>query len=232
MWLKSAMFPSDSESVEWHGEPRAMSPGSADAAKQMWHERGARAGSPGNVARATAGTGFYRKESAMYRTRKGGFTLVEILIVVIILGILAAIVIPQFTSASQDARKNSLASQLQTVRSQIELYKLQHLDNLPSDLIASSPNWDQFTNKSDKFGATGTTTDCIFGPYLQAAPTNPLNGSTSVKVIGADVAGGDASNSTADGFLLNSVNGKIWGTSAKYAHVYDEGNPANSLNDQ
>ena len=41
-----------------------------------------------------------------------GFTLVEILIVVIILGILAAIVIPQFTSASSDARNSSVASTL------------------------------------------------------------------------------------------------------------------------
>ena len=40
--------------------------------------------------------------------RKGGFTLVEILIVVIILGILAAIVIPNFTNASTDARRASL----------------------------------------------------------------------------------------------------------------------------
>ena len=48
----------------------------------------------------------------MYRThgRKSGFTLIEILIVVIILGILAAIVIPQFSNASNDARKSSLAS--------------------------------------------------------------------------------------------------------------------------
>ena len=66
----------------------------------------------------------------MYRTRsqKSGFTLVEILIVVIILGILAAIVIPQFTNASQDARKSSLTSQLQTIRSQLSLAGLQHLD--------------------------------------------------------------------------------------------------------
>src|ERR1043165_2695878 len=68
----------------------------------------------------------------MIRRAKSGFTLVEILIVVIILGILAAIVIPQFTNASQDARKSSLVSQLQTLRSQSELYKLQHGDVLPN----------------------------------------------------------------------------------------------------
>src|SRR3954464_13429216 len=106
--------------------------------------------------------------TAIRRNRKGGFTLVEILIVVIILGILAAIVIPQFTSASQDARKNSLTSQLQTLRSQIELYKLQHLDQLPSTLIGGTPAWTQLTAKSDATGATGTSTAYPFGPYLQA----------------------------------------------------------------
>jgi len=124
------------------------------------------------------------------RTNKGGFTLVEILIVVIILGILAAIVIPQFTSASQDARKNSLTSQLQTIRSQIELYKLQHLDKLPSTLIGSSPDWSQLTNRSDNTGATGTATTLQFGPYLQSAPTNSLNGQTALAVVSADVVGG------------------------------------------
>ena len=60
---------------------------------------------------------------------KRGFTLVEILIVVVILGILAAIVIPQFTQASTEAKTNSLCSDLQTLRSQIELYKVQHNDD-------------------------------------------------------------------------------------------------------
>src|SRR5207253_5404652 len=81
------------------------------------------------------------------------FTLVEILIVVIILGILAAIVIPQFTNASQDARKNSLSSQLQTIRSQIELYKLQHQDKLP-DMVSS---WQKLTQKTDQYGAVSAT---------------------------------------------------------------------------
>ena len=48
-----------------------------------------------------------------------GFTLVEILIVVVILGILAAIVVPQFTQASSEAIKGALQSQLQTINSQI-----------------------------------------------------------------------------------------------------------------
>ena len=64
--------------------------------------------------------------------KNSGFTLIEILIVVIILGILAAIVIPQFTNASNDARNSSLASQLQTLRSQVELFKLQHNETLPN----------------------------------------------------------------------------------------------------
>src|SRR3954469_8031757 len=100
--------------------------------------------------------------------RKGGFTLVEILIVVIILGILAGIVIPQFTSASQDARKNSLTSQLQTLRSQIELYKLQHLDQLPSGLAAGATptDWSQLINKTDQGGSTAASTATVFGPYL------------------------------------------------------------------
>src|SRR5205814_10125885 len=93
-----------------------------------------------------------------YRAKASGFTLVEILIVVIILGILAAIVIPQFTSASQDARKNSLVSQLQTIKAQLELARLQHLDQLPTTLIGGSPAWTQLTNKTDASGATGVGT--------------------------------------------------------------------------
>ena len=165
------------------------------------------------------------------RTRKGGFTLVEILIVVIILGILAAIVIPQFTSASQDARKNSLVSQLQTLRSQIELYKLQHLDQLPSVLIGATPDWSQFTNKTNNAGTTGTTTAYPFGPYLQSPPSNSLNGSIAVGVVGADVNLGAANASGSVGFVINSANGKIWATSSKYGYIYDEANPSSSTND-
>jgi general secretion pathway protein G len=124
----------------------------------------------------------------MYRNRKSGFTLVEILIVVIILGILAAIVIPQFTNASQDARKSNLASQCQTLKSQIELYKLQHLDKAP-DITA---NWDAFLFCSDANGTKSTDANPVlpsttfpFGPYMQANPTNPLTASSAVAALGS-----------------------------------------------
>ena len=120
-----------------------------------------------------------------YSNRKSGFTLVEILIVVIILGILAAIVIPQFTNASTDARKNSLLSQLQTMRSQIQLFKLQHNDILP-DLVTNQ--WNQLLSKTNLGGSVDTTATGLYGPYLESTPKNPLNqDSTVAAAAGAGV---------------------------------------------
>jgi general secretion pathway protein G len=171
------------------------------------------------------------------RSIQKGFTLVEILIVVIILGILAAIVIPQFTNASQDARKSSLTSQLQTLRSQLELYKLQHLDAFPPALaagqVAGTAAWVEMTAKTDEdhtVSATGR-----FGPYLQAPPANPLNGQTGVLVINDGTAAGDFGSGTANpgsggdattGWVVNLANGKVWATALNTGVIYDEGNPA------
>ncbi|MHC5062269.1 MAG: competence type IV pilus major pilin ComGC [Planctomycetota bacterium] len=114
---------------------------------------------------------------------KAGFTLVEILIVVVILGILAAIVIPQFTQASTEARENSLKANLQTIRSQIELYKIQHNDNEPTfaNFVA------QMTGQTNVSGAAGTD----FGPYLQSIPVNPFTNTATLDntgTAGDDVA--------------------------------------------
>jgi general secretion pathway protein G len=119
-----------------------------------------------------------------YRSVKRGFTLVEILIVVIILGILAAIVIPQFTNASTDARESSARSLVQTVRSAIELYKLQHGDTYPTSdgAIGSAWDWSKLTGTSTYGGKT-------VGPYLQSTPVNPLNNLSTV-TTGTTYTGG------------------------------------------
>jgi general secretion pathway protein G len=118
---------------------------------------------------------------------KAGFTLVEILIVVVILGILAAIVIPQFTEASTEAKLSSLMSDLQTVRSQIELYKVQHNDDLPGDGGATFE--EALTGKTDIDGDVAAAG--AYGPYLQSIPTNPFNDKVSVRIDGNE-AGTDA----------------------------------------
>ncbi len=135
--------------------------------------------------------------------KRTAFTLVEILIVVIILGILAAIVIPQFSEASDDARLSSMVSDLQTVRSQLELYRVEH-STYP---IGPEANWiAQLTGKTDIFGAT-TGTD--YGPYLQTFPTNPFNDSAGVII---DTAGGSSPGVvSADtvGWYFNGDTGKF-----------------------
>jgi general secretion pathway protein G len=112
---------------------------------------------------------------------KSGFTLVEILIVVVILGILAAIVIPQFTSASTEAKESALVSDLQSIRSQIELYKIHHNDNLPGVANATGTHIDPggfavaMTSRTNQKGETGTDPTLYrFGPYMQRIPDNPF----------------------------------------------------------
>ncbi|MFO0828112.1 MAG: prepilin-type N-terminal cleavage/methylation domain-containing protein [Phycisphaerales bacterium] len=98
------------------------------------------------------------------RRERNAFTLIEILIVVVILGILAAIVIPQFTNASQDAQVSAVKSQLQTIRSQVELYRVKNgSDNL------------QGSSTADDLFALLTTPDTANGgfQYLQSVPVLP-----------------------------------------------------------
>jgi general secretion pathway protein G len=100
--------------------------------------------------------------------RSRAFTLVEILIVVMILGILAAIVIPRFTTASNEARTNALRSEMQNLRKVVALFKEQH-GRLP-DLV---PDWDEFTQQTTTAGKT-------YGPYLHRMPRNMRNGRSNV----------------------------------------------------
>lgn len=114
----------------------------------------------------------------MNRIKAQGFTLVEILIVVVILGILAAIVIPQFTNASESAKGSSLTTQLQSIRSQLELFQVQHNGTYPT----LNNTWDIMTGKSNRteVGPAAGAADGEYGPYMQAAPKNPFTGGSAV----------------------------------------------------
>ena len=63
-----------------------------------------------------------------------GFTLVEILIVVVILGILAVIAIPQFSDAAENARSVAMRSQLVSMRGQIEVWRVRNGRAIPGGM--------------------------------------------------------------------------------------------------
>lgn len=71
--------------------------------------------------------------------RRSAFTLIEILIVVVILGILAAIIVPQFASAQSTTRAAAMRTQLNTIRSQVSAWRIQHGSNVPGGAGASAP---------------------------------------------------------------------------------------------
>ncbi len=137
----------------------------------------------------------------MRHKKNQGFTLVEILIVVVILGILAAIVIPQFSDASTQSKVSSAASSIQTMRSQISLYKIQHNDTAPTLLSlqadAATPGSGQLTGETNEAGTVAAGN--AFGPYLQSIPKNPFNGSNTLA----------ASDATTVGWVYTASDGSI-----------------------
>jgi general secretion pathway protein G len=161
--------------------------------------------------------------------RQSGFTLVEILIVVIILGILAAIIIPQFTDASTAAKDSSMNSNLQTLQSQCELYKVQHNDVYPWD-VNDDGTYDgddalatQLTTKTDAAGVAGGP----YGAYMQNVAANPFSGNVDTVIFVAvanDAAVAAARTESGTDWVINMETGALHsGTSL---HIENGGDAA------
>ena len=64
-------------------------------------------------------------------SRRTGFTVIEVMIIVILLAIIAMLAVPAVLDAGDSAKESALATQIQTIRRQVELYKHQHADRGP-----------------------------------------------------------------------------------------------------
>ncbi len=144
----------------------------------------------------------------MNDTRRLGFTLVEVLIVVVIMGVLAAVVIPQFAASTDDARKSTAEFNLSTMRSIIQTYIGQHGSSLPV-ISATQTMEDDLTKKTKTDGSVDP--NGAYGPYLVEFPENPFSSSTNVKIITNNPAtSGDVTAGGSGGWLYNKTTGVMW----------------------
>ncbi len=68
-----------------------------------------------------------------------GFTLIEVLVVVLIIGILAAIALPQYQRAVEKSRLSEAISNMRTIQNNVKMYVLEHGTN---DAYKNPENWD------------------------------------------------------------------------------------------
>ena len=168
-------------------------------------------------------------KSRQLRQKVSGFTLVELLIVVIILSILAAIVVPQFAGSANDAKFSALDTNLATLRSATELYYQQH-GVYPSNVASSGGTpptggtagtgaagtaqsfIDQMTMFSNAAGQTATNSDANYkyGPYLKkGVPVEPVSNSAAIEISTAGVLGMTATAATNAGYKFDNKTGQL-----------------------
>lgn len=124
------------------------------------------------------------------RTR--AFTLVEILIVVIILGILAAIVVPQYSKATEDSKITAAKDQLEKVRRALGVY-----------YVRENGMWPNVT------AGDGTWGGMISNSYMRTPPVNPYVGSAAAKVVILRNSPDNAYQST-HGWVFDPATGRVW----------------------
>ncbi|WP_153163156.1 prepilin-type N-terminal cleavage/methylation domain-containing protein [Zoogloea sp. 1C4] len=150
-----------------------------------------------------------------------GFTLVELLIVVVILGVLAAIAIPQFSASTDDSKAAALDATLSNLRTAIELYYQQH-GSYPSAVAAGGSfgaidTEAAFVSQLVKFtsaaGAVSNTKDATYkyGPYLKKStiPADPIKNVATVEVINLGSLGMTATSGDPGGWKFDNKTGQL-----------------------
>ena len=128
-----------------------------------------------------SGSAFFeqcRRSSLMREDSR--FSYIEVVIVVIVLGLVSMKAYPKFTKADGESMTGELIEELQTVRTQLALYCVQHEDLYPP------------TRSFEVFKSAMTTRVGQFGPYVRKIPVNPCNGLDTVRFDGEPAGANDA----------------------------------------
>lgn len=151
-------------------------------------------------------------------SRRGAFSLIELIIVIVIIGILAAIAVPRLSRGAASASENALAANLAALRGALELFHAEHNQTYPS--LANLPG--ALTSYSDqagaKFGDRDPAEGVIYGPYLRALPALPVGANKGKTAVVASLGGDggwvyDAAKGT---IKANAADGEVDGAGKKY----------------
>ena len=113
------------------------------------------------------------------RLKHRGFTLIELMIIITIIGILAAIVIPTFSNANETAKAGAVSSQLNTIKKSLVMYSTDHNGAFPTDAQLITNQWQVLTKTTD---IDGDVSGEDYGPYFQKPPFNAFKNSNIVAV--------------------------------------------------
>ncbi|MCB9897501.1 MAG: hypothetical protein H6825_05825 [Planctomycetes bacterium] len=114
----------------------------------------------------------------------GGASFVDAMIALTVLGLMAAVAIPQMREAEPGQRAALVAERLSELRGAVEGYWAEHDDGFPGrdgvDALL-----DQLTHRSTSEGLIGTREGACHGPYLsdEHFPHNPLTHSATVRIV-------------------------------------------------
>ena len=143
----------------------------------------------------------------LHPNHRRAFSLIELVIVVVIIGVLAAIAIPRMSSGADGAKNNAVKANLAVLRQAIELHKAE---------IGTYPTVADFVNS-----LTGETTQggVTYGPYLRTVPKVGVGANADANTVGTTTATAailPMAMSGTDGWLYNENTGDIFANALGY----------------